>query len=1286
MKNRLIASLLALLAMAALLLPVRATQTDNHGIHAVPAPGPVMIDGKLDDWDLSGQIFMCYDIESLKDVYSAKIAAMYDADNLYLSVHWTDPNPMCNSHDPHYQAGKAWAGDCVQFRFKTDKISHLTCWYYGPKNEPAIQISTGKDLTHPFGGPEKQLFQTDGWKLTEGAEEAFLKDADGKGYVQELKLPWKLITDQKQYHAGDALNMGIELLWGPGDWPVHRYADNMNEGYSSREFFFTNIPAWGPLILEPKGNLKLPPPDWELALRQQEAQGPVDITYDLPEDARVTLAIDDADGKRVRNLVPSLARTKGSNTEHWDGLDDKGLPVPPGKYNFKALYHHGIHVNYAMSFANPGNPTWDTADGRGAFYGDHSAPQAVAAAGDYVALGCPIGEAGKHLIGCDLNGQRLWGLANRPVFNGGRISLASDGKLLWIALDKAGSIYRVEAATGKFAPWNKTAKDESGHDFQVLDLPVFDPAALPSGPGYTPNMCSLAVNGATLAVALADDGTIKLLDKETGDSKGEIKIEQPRSIAFDQDGSLIVLSKDQIVRATTDGKITPFATESFPDGYGLAIDSRRNIYLSVRGTDQNVKEFSPDGKLAREIGKHGGRPHIGPFDDAGMCEPAAIAIDSKDRLWVTEETRNPKRTSIWNTTDGTLVKDLVGTTSYAGAGAINPFDPTMAFSDNTVYRIDLGQGTWRPVYSLGRVSDPSAIFPTRADSHIEVVKHGADTYVYTSDRSGDVLGMILRDGKWRVASATGTVPKKNDGEQDIDYENPLFAGHIGEAYSWADKNGDGLVQADELQFAPGSFRGCYWGELPESDGTIVYMGDDFKSFCKFPIQGYTDCGAPIYDVSKPQVVVIDQAPGMPADGFTWRGGNNGVDYLLANPLLVVDKSGHVLGSYPNKYNSVHGSHDATSARPGLLIGLLGITGIADMGGDIGDIFSINGNLGENYLFTSDGLLVQALFKDTRGQFDVPDKAIPGMPMDTITEGGESFGADFIRIPSGKVYLINGGTDAKVLEVTGLDGIKRFSGSFTYTPELYAQAQDFNRKAAVAKNLSKVYTIPKATAPVTIDGKADEWPELNDETKPLIEIQESSQIRFGRVAARYDDQNLYLAYHVLNHDNKIHNAGQDYKMLFKTGDDVDLMLGPGGPNKTGAGNLRLLFSMLGGQPTAVLYEKTVPGTAEKARVEFSAGWHAIYFDRVTQPDDVKVAVAPYPGGGYFVEAAIPWSRLGVTPSSGLKLRSDFGILSADSGGTVTVSRKYWSNKSTGLVNDVPGEADLEPQLWGELVLQ
>jgi len=51
-----------------------------------------------------------------------------------------------------------------------------------------------------------------------------------------------------------------------------------------------------------------------------------------------------------------------------------------------------------------------------------------------------------------------------------------------------------------------------------------------------------------------------------------------------------------------------------------------------------------------------------------------------------------------------------------------------------------------------------------------------------------------------------------------------------------------------------------------------------------------------------------------------------------------------------------------------------------------------------------------------------------------------------------------------------------------------------------------------------------------------------------------------------------------------------------------------------------------------------------------------------------------------------LSGDVGVLFADSSGKNTVARHYWNNQNTGLVNDVPGEADLAPGLWGTLILE
>lgn len=1272
---------------------VLAVQTDTHGIHAVPCPAKVMIDGQLDDWDLSGKVLMCYDVETMQDIYSLQVAMMYDAENLYVSAHWKDRTPMGNSHDPRYSGDRGWAGDCLQLRIKTDLITHLTSWYYAPTQSPAIQMTYGIGVAKPFGGPEKLLNKTQGWKLEEGAEMAFVKDADGKGYVQELKLPWKLITTGKKYKPGDEFQCGVEPLWGEADVPIHRYVDNLAEGATSREFFWSSVSAWGSVWLDTKNNLKLPEPAYLKAARAADGTGPVDINYELPKEARVTLAIDDNTGRRVRNLIAARPRQAGKNTEHWDGLDDNGLPVQPGDYRFKAIYHDGIHVSYVMSFASPGNPSWDTPDGTGAFYGDHSCPLAAAAGGDTVALTCPMGESGKALIGLDLDGQRKWGLHARLY--GENIALATDGKTLYVATILCKDqrvranggrtfIWRCEMATGKYAPWSR--KDAKGAE--MLDLDV-----VPDGPDD--DCRGLALFDGRLAVLLATERRVLILDGKTGDIIKELK-DLPAgltAIAYTPGGELRVTTEDTLFSLDGDtGKATQLA-KGLVAAFGMTTDSLGNIYVSQRGTQQNICIFDATGKKLREVGKLGGRPVHGPFIDQGMRNPGRLAIDSKGRLWVPELTFNPKRTSVWSP-DGKFLKDFVGTLKYCSAGAINPYDATMAFADSTVYQIDLATGSSRPVYSMESRGLPDEIFSAGFDSHIRIVRHGRDTLLYSSDRSGSVYCILQRDGQWRIASAVGFVPKNKLRDVYTNYEHPLMAAHAGESFSWADRNGDGLVQPEELVFSKfvadgkpvADVRGCFWGVLPETDGTIVYSSVSTDSLVKLPIIGYTECGAPRYELATAKFIKI--TGGFSKVSLTsvdhLMGGSEGRVYLnQPSPLTVVGKEGKILGTYPSPVSGVHGSHKALSARPGYLVGPNTVTGTVDLGGEIGEVFDLNGNLGEHYLFTSDALWIQSLLKDTRGYSEVPEKAVRGMPMDGITAGGESFGGQLVRTPDGNTYLVIGITDARVLQVTGLESIRRLAGAFSYTPGQFVQAKKFVEDKAAQSHQPKQLLIRKAATPPLMDGKLDKWTDLVRSDVPVADIVEDGDRRFGRAALRYDAQNLYVAWHVLG-PGAMRNGGQDERQLFKTGDCVDLMFGPTGtPN--GAGNLRLLISKLGKETVAELYQKVIPGGTDKERVGFSSPWQTIYFAGVTRPTDVKAFTGSAPGG-YFVEATIPWKVLGIEPKSGLKLRGDLGILFGDSGGTTTVSRKYWSNKETGQVNDVPSEADLTPAMWGNLELE
>ena len=1270
-----------------------AVQTENQGLHAVPAPQTVRIDGDLGDWDRSGEILICYDLPALKSVYSARVAMMYDAEALYVGIDWTDATPMGNSHHPRHQAGKGWAGDCVQLRIKTDRIAHLTAWYYAPDKEPYIGIDYGKGLSKAFGGGNRSLYRTKGAELDGGAAMAFAAHDDGKGYVQEIRIPWKLITEKKRYAAGDKFQCGIEVIWGEGDWPVHRYADNLAPGAANREFFWTSPNSWGDVILERRGKLHLPKPDYLSQLDEQAAPaGPVPISYTLPKAGRVSLVIDDAQGRRVRNLLAAAERPAGRNVDHWDGLDDDGQLAPAGTYRLKGIVHDGIRVTYVMSFANPGHPSWDTPDGRGAFYADHTAPQSAAAAGDFVALACPLGESGRHLIGCDLDGRRRWGLNNRHGFTIGTrasgISLATDGKTVWVADAGSDTIYRVRAADGRYSPWNRTVRDEGGRETKVLDLPVGQWQPTNDADRRRRNLSAIACHDGQLAVCLTREDRVRLLDAETGDERAQWTVKAPRAVTFNPDGVPIVLSGETLLRLEPDGKQTPFTETRFVGGSGLACDADGKVYLAVRGDDQNVKVLSPDGKLIREIGKRGGRPRHGRFDPQAMRNPGQIAIDSRGRLWVPEETGNPKRTSVWSPR-GELRLDLPGTTSYAGAGAIDPGQETVGFSGNTVYGLDLAAGTCRPTYSLASRGLDDEIFPASAGSRVRILHRDGERLIFTPEQRSGIVRCLIgrRDGEYLPAAALGVVQAKWHPESTIRMDHPLMRDHVGEVFAWADANGDGLVQPAELRFAtptvdgrPLKIASCYWGSLPGPDGTVSHLTHDGRHVVQFPVTGWTHSGAPIYDPAHPRIRPVDIRAG---EGMVMGGGQGRV-YFNTNPLTAIDADGRRLFTYPNRNVSVHGSHSATAARPGYLVGPSSILGTADLGGEVGEVFCLNGNLGQCYLFTQDGLWIQSLFNDVRGGFDVPTRATRGMSLGAITAGGESFGGHFVRAGSGEVYLTIGQTDARVLEVDGLDSIGRFGGTVEFTPQLRIEADAMQADAIAARTKPRELTILPVRTPPAIDGKLSDWPDLAKADSAGAVALGDEKHPAGTAAARYDKDRLYVVWRVRSPNAAMRNAGQDPNLLFKTGDAVDLMLGVDPVDENGR-NLRLLIAPMGGEMVAMCYEPNVPGTPAGRRVAFSSPWRTIHMDRVSRLRDVEVK-AMGTKGGYVVEAAIPWRDLGIDAKPGLVLRGDFGILSADSGGTTTVARQYWANKATGLVNDVPGEAQLTPKRWGTIRLK
>ena len=139
----------------------------------------------------------------------------------------------------------------------------------------------------------------------------------------------------------------------------------------------------------------------------------------------------------------------------------------------------------------------------------------------------------------------------------------------------------------------------------------------------------------------------------------------------------------------------------------------------------------------------------------------------------------------------------------------------------------------------------------------------------------------------------------------------------------------------------------------------------------------------------------------------------------------------------------------------------------------------------------------------------------------------------------------------------------------------------------------------------------------------------------------------------------------------------------------AGDQRLLITQVKGKTVAVLYEK-VSADRRSVPVEFTSPVMSIRFAKVVDVSSkVQLAIGTEDGEkkafqwGLF-EFAIPLSELHLPDHPTGEIRGDIGILRGN--GYETTQRVYWMNKATGLVSDLPSEADLRPSLWGRFTFK
>ncbi|RMD77678.1 MAG: hypothetical protein D6820_11180, partial [Lentisphaerae bacterium] len=331
-----------------------------------------------------------------------------------------------------------------------------------------------------------------------------------------------------------------------------------------------------------------------------------------------------------------------------------------------------------------------------------------------------------------------------------------------------------------------------------------------------------------------------------------------------------------------------------------------------------------------------------------------------------------------------------------------------------------------------------------------------------------------------------TVPASALRNLRIDYYNPGFDTAI---CSWTDRNEDGRVQKEEVEFATILFNGEPWNRC--GAGWQFRMNANFEtavtttSYNNVGIafirpKGFTSHGYPIFklprEFKRPPYPYLKHS----ADAvFTDRKGNA---IALLEYIISMNPDGRVNWRYKNRWPGLHAGHH-TSARgdePGVVIAPTRFFGSGIANDTIGEVFCIGSNLGTTYLFTADGFFVDRVFQDTRVGLSWHMNRPPTPEiLARMSLGDEHFGGtlNYVRGNDGRYHFryVVGKTHCSVIELHGLENIQKLpGGSITVTAADLARAEKLRQLRARKKMQRKEYTIARARK-IVIDGKDDEWP-------------------------------------------------------------------------------------------------------------------------------------------------------------------------------------------------------------------
>ncbi len=300
-----------------------------RGMLAVETAG-LVIDGRLDDWKKAVQYEACADLEKESRKFHTIASAMYDSQHLYLAVQFVDNTPLANKAVADTDENYGWRGDSLQLRIRDGALAtEVDAWFCAVTRSSVLHYRQTGD---PDGIPNR-LYATADTELGDGFAMDFARSEHG--YVQELRIPWKLIA-QTEPPKLEKIRLQLQFNWGNGDQREHAYATNLQPGVKNADNLWKRPETFGDITLSKDEPQRVVAPEWKQRRHKSEFDRSIELRCSA--DVRCIARIDANRlllGTRTGEVLLADLRRRTTSTIHQlDNDSIRAVAVSPDADRF----------------------------------------------------------------------------------------------------------------------------------------------------------------------------------------------------------------------------------------------------------------------------------------------------------------------------------------------------------------------------------------------------------------------------------------------------------------------------------------------------------------------------------------------------------------------------------------------------------------------------------------------------------------------------------------------------------------------------------------------------------------------------------------------------------------------------------------------------------------------------------------------------------------------------------------------------------------------------------------